>query len=319
MNRINETSFSHIIYLQPVSIKLTALRCHFRDEIKDLNLHQLIGNHFNSLRINIGGQLIYEIDRFLLINLSPEIKLIDSHCVEIKLPWDKIGFPDIEISRLGFHQVICEINTKISDNEITQINLIDEAIPVEFNGNNKECYYPQFSCQFGEIFNNKLSLNVTFGCCRGFLFTSPTKFPKVTNFELVLNGHRSRVLPNNGFWNQAVQKISSNMYYMPFTVGDDFTNYKRTSSINFNRIDTAYINMTFGETNENDGREIIIYGVERNILRYVSGMADHAYTHDSSHDLPFDSKCVFENNIEEDRLSESEMLEMIVKYLDIQV
>lgn len=318
MIRASETSFYHIFEQKLVSVKMESLQFQFRDPITHSNLHQLIGNHINDLNIKIGGEVVFQIDKFLLINLSPEIKLINSNQVEVVIPWDELGLPLIRIYRLDLHQVECIIYTKIDNNEIININLNEyhQAQLLLHPLEDVTDIHPVFSSQYSHIFNNTLSLNLLFGCCRGFLFTSTQKFPKVTSFELILNNYyKSRSLPNNGFWNQAVQKIGINMYYMPFAFGDSFTNYKHTSSVTFYKFDNVQINMTFSEKNDNDNI-IIIYGVQINRLKYVYLIAANAYINDYPRELPFESKCIIDN-IADDQLSELKMLELTVKYLDI--
>lgn len=172
---------------------------------------------------------------------------------------DNMTYPDVE---------------KITRNDLT---IFDLSIPIDkFDSDNRNGYIKRFDVTVWQHTNYGLYIDGT---------TNP-----VSNVELQLNG-QTRQSKRSGTWHDTVEawmhhtrtpKDGLNMFSFALNPEE----HQPSGTCNFSRIDTAQLILWFSEFSNNklngifddNDNKVLIFGINYNVLRIMSGMGGTAYS-----------------------------------------
>ena len=163
---------------------------------------------------------------------------------------------------------------KVTRNDLTMTDL---SVPVDkYECDNRSDYIKKFDVTVWQHHNHGLLID---GSCN-----------PVTDVEFQLNG-QSRQSKRSGFWHDTVEpymhhkrgpKDGLNVYSFALNPEE----HQPSCTCNFSRIDTAQLNLWFNHFSNNKfadvfsdtDNKVLIFGVNYNVLRIMSGMAGTAYS-----------------------------------------
>jgi hypothetical protein len=190
---------------KPISFQI-----YFKNDIHSDNLRQYIGNHLEYLEFScFQERVLYKIDKFLLINLTPKIIKLDNRCIDINIPWTELGFADIKTLCMS-ETLYVIIKPMISDfNEIIDIIFVRNSTYLDtiprselFNDihNERIMRFESHIIQSTKYIKLDWSYNNN---TTGLLITSNNILPKINKIKFNTQEKKP-------------EKISDNMYFVPY-------------------------------------------------------------------------------------------------------
>lgn len=215
---------------------------------------------------------VEKFDNTLLIGrLSPNVPLLKRKDGDLR---DKVeGIIRIHTDFDNDNCIYPEVE-KITRNDIT---IMDLSIPVDkFDKDNRVDYIKKFDVTVWQHHNYGLLIDGSIN--------------PVTNVEIQLNG-QARQSKRGGFWHDTVEPLmhhtrspSDGLNMYSFALNPE--EHQPSCTCNFSRIDTAQLNLWFNEFANNKmsdvftdtDNKVLIFAINYNVLRIMSGMAGTAYS-----------------------------------------
>lgn len=287
-----------------------SLQIYFKRKITDDDLRQYVGNHLKHLEISFNNNcVLYKIDKFLLINLTPKIIKLDDYCIDINIPWTELGFREIKLIAMQCMTTNVNVVTMISGfNEVVDIVFTSEYTYLDTKPRQEmaQSIHHEIIMRFEPYVSSNtrhIELDLTqYDDTIGLLITSNNILPKINKI-------------NFGVQQKFPEKISDNMYYVPF--------------INDNKLIDGHGGQISAEiTFDNECDNVLIYRVI-----YANGVIQHGIITVHSNASSFDEtslmSCVYppppetlsKNKFKQQLLqtNKDELLESIMKNLVIEI
>ena len=252
--------------LEPVS-----LRFHFIHPISDnTNLEEFLGGCFSGIEFGWNHtESIIKICRELLLNLTPQITMIDPQTVELDIPWKRLDLHPVMFlgnSNVNFSTTLFPLEM----NAVNQLELVYHGIYLESrersaiaqgqivlqpHPNTSKAISKPKQLMLGRIYPGevltesptKLGFEMKLAAhpSKGLLITSNHPLPTIQQLLLLANGYIILEIPDPTFWTRMTEQLGPNLWYIPFNPTVMFDDLNFEGYINFPRTENNNLRIQF--------------------------------------------------------------------------